>query len=91
MYDQKSRYKDLEPYQVTDRRGRTVLIVPVPGAPEQVSLGTHLMKQGERLDHLAARYLDDPAGFWRICEMNDVMLPEALSEVREIEIPRKVK
>ena len=62
----------------------------VPDAPDQSLLGIHLRKQGQRTDHLAYRYLDDPAGFWRICEMNDAMLPETLTEAREIEIPRKV-
>jgi hypothetical protein len=52
-------------------------------------LGIHVLRQGERLDHLAARYTADPAGFWRIAEQNDVMLPEALTEAREIEIPVK--
>ena len=41
----------------------------------------------ERLDHLAAIYLHEPTGFWRICEANEVMLPEALSEQVEIAIP----
>ena len=89
MFDKKSRYEKLETYKVTDRRGRTVNVVPVPPAPVQAELGVHIMKQGQRLDHLALRYIDDPAGYWRICEMNDVMLPEALTEAQEIAIPRK--
>ena len=56
-----------------------------------MQLGFHLLKQGERLDLLAARYLNDPAGYWRIAEQNDVMLPEALTEAREIEIPVKAR
>ena len=39
------------------------------------------------LDHLAAKYLSDAAGYWRIAERNDAVLPESLSEAREIEIP----
>ena len=89
MFDKKSRYKNLETYKATDRRGRTVIVVPVPPALNQAALGLHIMKQGQRLDHLAHKYLDDPAGYWRICEMNDVMLPEALTEAQEIAIPRK--
>jgi len=89
MFDDKSRYAKLQPYQVVDRRGRTVLVVPVPDRPAQGLLGIHLRKEGQRTDHLAYRYLDDPAGYWRICERNDVLLPEALTEAREIEIPRK--
>ncbi|HVL26279.1 MAG TPA: hypothetical protein VM450_19465 [Thermomicrobiales bacterium] len=88
MFDPKSRYAKQTPYQVTDRRGRTVNVVPVPEPPGDAVLGYHVLRQGQRLDHLAANYLDDPAGFWRICHLNDAMLPEALSEAREIAIPR---
>lgn len=88
MFDPKSRYADLESYQVTDHRGRRVAVVGVPLPPDQSYLGTHRARQGERLDHLAAGYLGDPAGFWRLCEQNGVMLAEALSEAREIEIPQ---
>jgi hypothetical protein len=89
VFDPKSRYAKATPYQTLDRRGRTVSVVPVPEAPNETLLGYHVLRQGQRLDHLAAKYLDDPAGFWRICELNDAMLPEALSEVRELGIPRK--
>ncbi len=91
LFDPKSRYAKLEPYEVVDRRGRKVKVVPVPETPGQTALGTHLVRQGQRMDHLAKGYLDDAAGFWRICELNDVMLPDALAEQREIEIPRKVR
>jgi hypothetical protein len=89
MFDPKSRYAKAETYVVTDTRGRVVTVVAPPPPPDQVQLGIHLLKQGERLDLLAARYLGDPAGYWRIAEQNDVMLPEALTEAREIEIPVK--
>ena len=89
MFDPKSRYAKAETYVVTDSRGRTVTVVAPPPPPEQLLLGVHLLKQGERLDLLAAKYTGDPAGFWRIAEQNDVMLPEALTEAREIEIPVK--
>jgi hypothetical protein len=45
--------------------------------------------QGERLDHLAAAYLGDGARWWRICELADVMTPDALAEAREVPIPPK--
>lgn len=87
MFDDKSRYAKLATYVVLDGRGRPVEVVPVPPKPEQTLLGIHVLKQGERLDHLAAKYLSDPAGYWRIAERNGVVLPESLSEAREIEIP----
>ena len=89
MFDNKSRYWGLETYIVTDRRGRDVTVVPVPDAPQEVSMGLHILRQGQRLDHLAYKYLGDPAGYWRICELNGVMLPEALTEAQEIAIPEK--
>lgn len=91
MFDPKSRYLKADTYEVKDKRGRTVKVVAPPTPPDQLLLGIHLLKQGERLDLLAARYLADPAGFWRIAEQNNVMLPEALTQAPEIEIPVKAK
>jgi hypothetical protein len=88
MFDPKSRYADLPLEEAVDRRGRVVKVVPVPDPPDDPLLGLHVLRQGQRLDHLAAKYLDDPTGFWRICERNDAMLPEALTEAPEIAIPR---
>ena len=88
-FDAKSRYVNLTTYTTTDLRGRTVEVVPVPDAPVQDLAGRHLRKQIDRTDHLANFYLGDPAGYWRICEINDVMLPEALSEAIQVNIPVK--
>ena len=89
MFDDNSRYKDAEQYEMQDHRGRSIKVVATPAAPLQSILGFHLLKQGQRPDHLAARYLNNAAGFWRIAEANDTMLPEALSEKAEIAIPNK--
>lgn len=89
MFDEKSRYYGLETYEVTDHRGRKAPVVPTPPVSPETELGVHLRVQGQRLDHLAHRYLGNASGFWRICDLNGVMLPEALSEAREIRIPRK--
>lgn len=89
MFNDKSRYKGLETYMRKDRRGRTVATVPVPLKSEEVFRGYHRRIQGQRLDHMAYRYLNNATGFWRICELSDVMLPEALSEAAEIAIPKK--
>ncbi len=89
MFDDNSRYKDVQQYTLQDHRGRKVTVVGVPNGPVQNLLGYHLLKQGQRTDHLAARYLNNAAGFWKIAEANDAMLPEALSERTEIAIPAK--
>jgi hypothetical protein len=89
MFDKKSRYAKLTAHKVKDRQGRTVSVVPVPEEPDQTLLGYHALREGQRLDHLAQKYLDDPAGFWRICELNNAMLPETLTEAPEVAIPDK--
>ncbi|MEP6714014.1 MAG: hypothetical protein ABJC09_00480 [Terriglobia bacterium] len=89
MFDANSRYLKVPTYAVKDHRGRVVNVVETPADPNEGLLGIHVLRQGERLDHLAYKYLNDPAGYWRIAERNEVILPEQLSEKREIEIPGK--
>jgi hypothetical protein len=38
----------------------------------------HTVAKGERLDHIAARYLGDPTQFWRIADAAAVIAPEDL-------------
>jgi len=89
MFDKKSRYANQDTYLVSDRRGRSVAVVEIPQRPAQTLRGYHQRKQGQRLDHMAYKYLQDNTGYWRIAEFNDVMLAESLSEADEIGIPNK--
>ena len=88
-YDSKSRYAHTRTYQVMDHRGRSVTVVAIPGPPGAPIAGYHVLRQGQRPDHLAFQYLDDPAGFWRLAEANDAMQAEWLTEQPEIAIPVK--
>ena len=88
IFDEKSRYPaNSDIYEATDRRGRKVAALTVPTAPEQTLLGEHLRKEGQRLDHLANFYLQDPNGYWRLAELADAMLPDALAETDSVRIP----
>ena len=89
MFRNNSRYKNTETYQVKDSRGRMVTVVAVPKAPTVKFLGYHRLLQGQRLDHLAFQYLSDGSAYWKIAELNDVMLAETLSEKPQISIPAK--
>ncbi|MGZ8281606.1 MAG: hypothetical protein ACXWUN_01495 [Allosphingosinicella sp.] len=75
--------------QATDRRGRAVACLTPAVPPPQTELGRHKLRQGQRLDHLAAHYLEDPAGFWRIAELNDAMNPESALDTALVGIPTK--
>lgn len=89
MFDAKSRYLAATSYFLTDRRGRMVQVISAPPPLSQRTLGIHVLREGERIDHLASRYLANPAAFWRIAEHNHVMIVEALSEAPEIDIPQR--
>jgi hypothetical protein len=89
MFNEKSRYYNKPGYEVKAENGKNVTVVAVPDASSTAILGFHLLKQGQRTDHLAAQYLNDAAAFWRICDANNVMLPEALTEKAEIAVPNK--
>jgi hypothetical protein len=56
-------------------------IVPKPGARNYSTVAQHRVKQGDRLDLLAANYLGDPLMFWLLCDANGAMRPDELVEV----------
>lgn len=88
IFDRQSRYrKGSRPARALDRHGNVVSAVDIPDAPTAGSVGQHLLEQGQRLDHLANYYLADGTGYWRIAELNDAMVPDALAEVIRIDIP----
>jgi hypothetical protein len=88
VFDPDSRYvKYSRLLAATDRLGRDVVALTPAEIPEQSALGEHLKKDYQRLDHLANHYLGDPCGYWRIASANNVLLPDALAEVRRVTIP----
>jgi len=53
----------------------------VPQSSRFALLRLHLVAAGERLDRISAAELGDPEAFWRLCDANDAMRPDALIEV----------
>ena len=72
-----------------DGRGREVPWVTPARIPEIPVLGDHRRKQGQRLDRLAAHYLDDPMGGWKIAHVNDAVTVEAIADTPLVRIPVK--
>jgi hypothetical protein len=93
MFEPTSRYYDLETAKMTvgDEEGQRVISYKrrriIPSGETIMTLVEHTVTQGDRLDNLAARYVGDPEQFWRICDANDVLRPEELTE----EIGRIIK
>jgi hypothetical protein len=64
-----------------------VLAVLPPKIPAMRNRGTHLSKEGQRLDHLAWYYLKNPEGFWVLTAHNARILPDAVLFQYRIRIP----
>ncbi len=86
-FHDKSRYVHHAEVRIHETPDGAVAMVSMARPPTPVRLGTHRRRDGQRLDHLAAHYLGDPHGYWRICELEDVLFPDALAEADELEIP----
>jgi hypothetical protein len=44
-----------------------------------LTVAVHQVKEGDRLDNMAASYLGDPEQFWQIADANETMKPEDLT------------
>ena len=52
----------------------------IPSVTGQVTFVRHTVRQGDRIDNITARYLTDPTLFWRICDFNEVLRPNELTD-----------
>jgi hypothetical protein len=82
-----SRYANLPTYQVVTSDGTMVTVtrLPLPGKPP--TLGLHPRPNGQRLDLIAYHFLKDATTFWKLCDANNSMMPDALSVHSLIAIP----
>jgi hypothetical protein len=82
MFEPGSRYFDLETTSLILPGGREVRYVRrrfLPLATAGAAFTEHSVAEGERLDHITARYLGDPELFWRLCDINTAMQPDELT------------
>ena len=87
MFDPTSRYYIIETVKmtVTDSDGQARVIAYkrrrfIPPLEGTVTIVEHLVTEGDRLDNITARYLGDPAQFWRVCDANLALLPDELTD-----------
>jgi hypothetical protein len=52
----------------------------LPPPESATTVVEHPVVQGERLDNITARYLGDPTQFWRVCDANNVLRPQELTD-----------
>lgn len=87
MFDSTSRYYALNTstFNITDSDGttRTVRYVQrriIPPAGNALTVIEHTVTAGDRIDNITARYLGDPTAFWMLCDANNVMRPNDLTD-----------
>jgi hypothetical protein len=78
-----SRYYGSGVLYYTAPTGQTIAylarrIVPQPGAPNYATISNYTVRQGDRPDLIAAKYLGDPLMSWLICDANGAMRPHDL-------------
>jgi hypothetical protein len=76
-----SRYHETPVARLTMPDGREVVYLKrrlVPPPEHFALLQEHTVTEGERLDHIAAKYLGDPEQFWRLCDANGAIRPKEL-------------
>ncbi len=91
MFFPGSRYAKMDTYTVTQAGGRTVTAVKLPLPLDTPLVGYHRRLVEQRLDHVAAHYLADATAFWRLCDANDAVVPDALAARELIGIPQKTR
>lgn len=83
LFGPNSRYYGLETATLETEEGQTVIFLRrrlLPPPERFALLQEHEVTEGERLDNITAHYLGDPELFWRLCDANAAMRPEALTE-----------
>lgn len=85
-----SRYHNIETATIENEDGRLIVYIRrrfLPDPSQFALLLEHRITAGQRPDHIAALYLNDPEQFWRLADANGVMHPDELTE----EIGRSVR
>jgi hypothetical protein len=87
MFAPNSRYYGLATY-ILKRPDGSVVTATRSALPNPLALaGYHRRVTGDRLDLLAARYLNEPTFFWQICDSNNAPAPDAVAASDLIGVP----
>ena len=97
MITPNSRYSQVEVASLNVTRNGLVTQISylrrrfIPPVTGQVTFVRHTVRQGDRIDNITTKYLTDPTLFWRICDFNEVLRPneltDTLARVIEIALP----
>jgi hypothetical protein len=78
-----SRYYGLPTATLVAADGRILAYLTrrlLPPSERFALVKEHVVAQGDRLDNLAAQYFGDPEQYWRLCDANNALRPQDLTE-----------
>lgn len=90
LFSVTSRYHNVGTAVHTTPAGKKIIHLKrrfLPPSANFSLLQEHTVSEGERLDNITAQYLGDPEQFWRLCDANDAMHPNELTNT----VGRKIR
>lgn len=87
MFSPNSRYAGAGTYTARTSSGRIVTVTRLPVRSQPAVRGFHPRADTQRLDLIAAHYLGDATGFWRLCDAAETIAPDALAARELVPIP----
>jgi hypothetical protein len=81
-FSETSRYRGLPLLTYHDREGREIVYVTrrwVPPPAAMAEVGRYEVKEGDRIDMIAASQIGDPELYWRIADANAALAPGELT------------
>jgi hypothetical protein len=87
VFEPSSRYAHAATYQARLPNGAVAAALVLPARRAPAPIGYHPRAGGDRLYLIAVKYLNDPTGFWRLCDANDSMVAGALEQRGLIGVP----
>jgi hypothetical protein len=89
MFFPGSRYINMAPNQITRKDGAVIAATRLPQPLPNPIVGFFPRLNSQRLDAIAAHFLSDPTTFWKLCDANGSISPDALGTHRLVGIPTK--
>lgn len=83
LFAANSRYFRIATKTMEISPGKTIAYIGrrfLPPSSSFQKIQDYTVIDGVRLDNIAAQFMGDPTLFWRICDANDAMRPEELTE-----------
>jgi hypothetical protein len=87
MFFPNSRYASQQQYSFTRADGSVAQVTKLPAPGLAAVVGYYRRNSSDRLDHISARFLADATAFWRICDANGAVSPDALAARDLVGVP----